>query len=215
MSHRITKEAIDEAVHKVLSPQKPRNFLETIEMQISLKDIDVLRDKRFNSSVRLKHVIKPSRKICVLGDDALCEESARLGIASMNRKEIESYNKDAKRVKKTAQKFNNFLAPASIITLIPRYFGPGLNRAGKFPTVIAPNEKLADKVEDLMCTAKFQLKKTLCLGVAIGNAKMTEEELKENFLTSINFLASILKKNWNNIAGIVLKSTMGKPHRVL
>jgi large subunit ribosomal protein L10Ae len=70
------------------------------------------------------------------------------------------------------------------------------------------------KVHELKCTVKFQLKKVLCLGVAIGNVKMTPDELVINITLTVNFLISLLKKGWQNIRSLHLKSTMGHVHRI-
>ena len=50
-----------------------------------------------------------------------------------------------------------------------------------------------------ICQVKFQLKKVLCMGVAVGNVGMNPDELRQNCLMAINFLVSLLKKNWNNV----------------
>lgn len=52
------------------------------------------------------------------------------------------------------------------------------------------------------------------MGVAVGNTNMSEEELRQNITLAINFLVSLLKKNWNNVRTLHLKSTMGKPQRI-
>ncbi|CAE8649866.1 unnamed protein product [Polarella glacialis] len=38
------------------SKEKPRKFLETVELQIGLKDYDTQRDKRFAGTIKLPHV---------------------------------------------------------------------------------------------------------------------------------------------------------------
>lgn len=43
---------------------------------------------------------------------------------------------------------------------------------------------------------------------------MTEDELLGNIMLSINFLVSLLKKNWQNVKSLFIKSTMGKPQRL-
>jgi large subunit ribosomal protein L10Ae len=60
----------------------------------------------------------------------------------------------------------------------------------------------------------FQLKKVLGLGVAVGNVVMDSTELRQNILISINFLVSLLKKNWNNVKTLHIKSTMGPVQRI-
>ncbi len=45
-----------------------------------------------------------------------------------------------------AKKYAAFLASESVIKQIPRLLGPGLNKAGKFPTLISHSESLEVKV---------------------------------------------------------------------
>merc|ERR1712168_2568 len=123
---KVSRETLYECVGAVLqgSVDKKRNFLETVELQISLKNYDPQKDKRFSGSVKLPHVPKNSYKVCILGD---------------------------------AQH---------------------------------------------------------CLAVAIGNVGMGEDELVQNLNLAVNFLVSLLKKNWQNVKSLNVKSTMGKPQRL-
>ncbi len=70
------------------------------------------------------------------------------------------------------------------------------------------------QVNELKASVKFQLKKVLCMGVAVGNVSMSEKELYVNTQMSVNFLVSLLKKNWQNVRCLYLKSSMGKPFRL-
>ena len=58
------------------------------------------------------------------------------------------------------------------------------------------------------------MKKVLCLAVAVGHVEMSADELAQNINLTINFLVSLLKKNWQNIKSLHIKSTMGKPQRL-
>ena len=98
--------------------------------------------------------------------------------------------------------------------MIPRLLGPGLNKAGKFPTLIAAGKSVQEIVDEQKSTIKYQLKKVLCLGVAVGHVEMEETELYVNIQMSINFLVSLLKKNWQNVKSLFLKPTMGAPIRL-
>ena len=98
--------------------------------------------------------------------------------------------------------------------MLPRLLGPGLHKAGKFPTPVSHNDSLLDKANELRATIKFQLKKVLCLGVAVGHVQMTEDELVSNIMLAINFLVSLLKKNWQNIKSLYIKGSMMAPQRL-
>ena len=71
---------------------------------------------------------------------------------------------------------------------------------------------MAAKIVEVKSTIKFQLKKVLCLAVAVGHVGMTEDELIGNIMLSINYLVSLLKKGWQNVGNLVIKSTMSPPH---
>ena len=43
---------------------------------------------------------------------------------------------------------------------------------------------------------------------------MSEEELVANVMMSTNYLVSLLKKGWQNVGSVFLKSSMGKPIRL-
>merc|ERR1712137_802691 len=54
--------------------EKKRNFVETVELQIGLKNYDPQRDKRFSGTIKLPSPCKNKMKFCVLGDDIHCDE---------------------------------------------------------------------------------------------------------------------------------------------
>lgn len=115
---------------------------------------------------------------------------------------------------RAADSYDQFLASESVLKQLTRVLGPGLNKAGKFPTLLSHSDDMKGKIEALRATVKFQLKKVLCLGVAVGNSGLTEDQLMLNIQLSVNFLVSLLKKNWQNIKSLYIKTTMGKPTRI-
>jgi len=193
---------------------KVRKFQETIDLQIGLKNYDPSKDKRFSGTFKLPNVPRPNMKGCMLGSAADCERAAASGLEAMSVEDLKKLNKNKKLVKKLAKKFDFFLASASLIKQIPRLLGPGLNRAGKFPTVVAANEDIASKVAEIQSTVKFQLKKVLCLNVSVGHVAMEKAHVLQNTQLSCNFLASLLKKQWQNIGVLYLKSTMGPRQQI-
>merc|ERR1712135_87128 len=175
---------------------------------------DPQKDKRFSGTVRLKNIPRPKMNICILGDESHCDEAKANNLSYMDVDALKKLNKDKKLVKKLAKKYDAFLASESLIKQIPRLLGPGLNKAGKFPTMLTHQDDMVGKVNDIKATIKFQMKKVLCLNVAVGNVSMTDDQLVQNLNLSINFLVSLLKKNWQNVKSLTIKSTMGKPQRI-
>ncbi|KAL9235434.1 hypothetical protein vseg_010192 [Gypsophila vaccaria] len=213
---KLQSEAVREAIASICSDVKEKNrkFVETVELQIGLKNYDPQKDKRFSGSVKLPHIPRPKMKVCMLGDAQHVEEAERIGLEWMDVEALKKLNKNKKLVKKLAKKYHAFLASESVIKQIPRLLGPGLNKAGKFPTLVTHQEPLENKVNETKATIKFQLKKVLCMGVAVGNCSMEEKQIFQNVQMSVNFLVSLLKKNWQNVRCLYLKSTMGRPYRI-
>ncbi|KAG2305430.1 hypothetical protein Bca52824_034081 [Brassica carinata] len=130
---KLQSEAVKEAITVIRgkSEEKKRNFVETLELQIGLKNYDPQKDKRFSGSVKLPHIPRPKMKICMLGDAQHVEEAEKMGLGSMDVESLKKLNKNKKLVKKLAKKYHAFLASESVIKQIPRLLGPGLNKAGK------------------------------------------------------------------------------------
>lgn len=188
---------------------KKRNFIETIEAQFTLKNYDPVRDKRFSGTFKLPKIPRPGQKACVLGSAAHCEQADRIGVDHMSVEDLKKLNKNKKLVKKLSKKYDFFMASDNMIKQIPRLLGPGLTKAGKFPTLIAGGDDMQEKIDEQKATIKFQMKKVMCLNVAVGNIQMTEKEIIVNTQLAANFLASLLKKQWQNIGQIYIKSSMG------
>ncbi|KAL0096924.1 60S ribosomal protein L1-B [Phycomyces blakesleeanus] len=207
---KVSGSAVRETVRAIKAgcEEKKRNFTETIELQIGLKNYDPQRDKRFSGSIKLPNIPRPNLSVCVLGDAFHCDQAKAAGMEFQSVDDLKKLNKNKKQIKKLAKKYDAFVASEALIKQIPRLLGPGLHKVGKFPTPVSHADSLTDKANEIRATIKFQLKKVLCLGVAVGHVQMTEDELLANIMLSINFLVSLLKKNWQNVKSLYLKSSM-------
>jgi large subunit ribosomal protein L10Ae len=214
---KITNALVLDCIKSMREKAKTRKFTQTVELQVALKDYDPQKDKRFVGSVRLPNVPRPNLKICLIADQKHADEVAatNLGIDVINMDELKKFNKDKKLIKKWAKKYSLLLATDTLIKKIPVVLGPVLNRIGMFPQPCTHNEPLQKKVDDVRGSVKWQLKKVTCLNVAAGNELMTDEELRQNIVMALNFLASLLKKNWHNLKSITIKETMGGAVKVL
>lgn len=155
---------------------KRRKFLKTVELQISLQNYDPWMHKQSSGTVRLKSTPCPKFSVCVLGDQQQCDEVKAVDIPHVDIEALKKL-KNQKLVKKLARKHDAFLASESLIKQAPHILGPGLNKAGKFPSFLTHSENMVTKVNEVKSMIKFQMKKVLCLAVAAGQVKMTDDEL--------------------------------------
>mmetsp|Transcript_23070 Transcript_23070/g.38001 ORF Transcript_23070/g.38001 Transcript_23070/m.38001 type:complete len:223 (+) Transcript_23070:132-800(+) len=220
MSNKLNSALLDKAVDDILAfssgegDGKKRNFTETIEIQITLKNYDPQRDKRFSGTFKLPEIPRPNLKCCMLGNAAHCEQADRIGVDHMSVEDLKKLNKNKKLVKKLAKKYDFFMASDNMIKQIPRLLGPGLTKAGKFPTLLSSGEDMQEKIDEVKATIKFQMKKVMCLNVAVANVDMEKQHIIVNVQLAANFLASLLKKQWQNIGQMYIKSTMGPPQQI-
>eukprot|EP00761_Pharyngomonas_kirbyi_P003482 gb/GECH01003486.1/.p1 GENE.gb/GECH01003486.1/~~gb/GECH01003486.1/.p1 ORF type:complete len:216 (+),score=39.01 gb/GECH01003486.1/:1-648(+) len=211
---KIASDQLREAL-EAISNESKANFKETIDLQIRIKNFDFAKERRVSCNVRLPNVARPGMKICVLADAAHIDECKKQDIPYRSVEDLKKLKKDKKLVKKLAKSFDAFLASESLIKQIPRILGPGLNKAGKFPTMLAAKDDLPTKMKEIQSSIKLQMKKKeLCVGAAVGTVETSHEDLIQNITFAVNALVAELKKHWQNIGTVTIKRTMGKPHSI-
>lgn len=111
MSSKLSVSAVRSSIKEVLADangEKKRNFVETIELQIGLKNYDPQRDKRFSGTVkfvtflflqqtrltfavyRLPNVPRPRMSICILADAADIDRAKQIGLEYMSVNDLKS-----------------------------------------------------------------------------------------------------------------------------
>ncbi len=127
---------------------------------------------------------------------------------------LKKFNKEKKLIKRWAKPYDCLLASETLMKQIPKLLGNVLVKIGKFPLSIAEGESVETKANEIKQTIRFQLKKVLCMGTALGTVEMQQEQIRQNINMSINFLVSLLKKGWQNLKTLHIKTSMGKSFRV-
>ncbi|KAL6984626.1 60S ribosomal protein L10a-2, partial [Sarracenia purpurea var. burkii] len=74
--NKLQSDAVREAISQIAGDAKEKkcNIVETIELQIRLKNYDPQKDKRFSGSMKLPHIPRPKIKVGMLGDAQHVEE---------------------------------------------------------------------------------------------------------------------------------------------
>lgn len=127
---------------------------------------------------------------------------------------INPSDKKGRELKKWSRKYKILFISDSLLRQLPKLGGPFFTKWGKFPIVIQSSENVQDKINEGLATIKYQLKKVTNLGLAVAHVGMNEEQIRQNLLMAINFLVSLLKKGWNNIGSLTIRTTMGKPVKI-
>ncbi len=215
----MNKKNIIEALKQVRKDSKKRNFNQTFDLIINLKDLNFKKpEDQVDLFLQLPHHIGRATKICALVGPELKTDAEAACDFTIGTESFEKYT-NKKDVKSLAAKYDFFVAQANIMGQIAKTFGRVLGPRGKMPNpkagcVVPPKFNLKNLYEKLQNTSRVSAKTAPLIQVSVGKEDMQDEDVAENITTIYNSLIHSLPKEQNNIASILLKTTMGKPVRV-
>ena len=206
-----------EAVKKAKEQSKPRNFTQSIDMIINIKDLDVNKpENRFEEEVVLPNGRGKGVSVGVIADGDLTTQAKDAGVSLVIQKtDLEGYGKDRKEAKKMANNIDFFIAQADLMPLVGRFLGPVLGPRKKMTRPVPANIKLAPILERLENTIKVGVKQQPSIQVLIGTQDMADEQIAENMEAVLAILDRHLEKGRKQIKSMYIKTTMGSVVRVI
>ncbi len=206
---------LEEAVRKALEASPKRNFKQSVELIVVLRDIDVKSPEgRIREIVFMPHKLRKDVKICVAaeGDMALKakEGGAYLVLTRDDLNKIQGNRKEAKRI---AQQCDWVLVRADLMPLVGRILGPALGPRGKVPTPVPMNANILELIEKYHRATMIRTKDQPQIMCRVGTEDMDVKEIVDNILAVLSALEGKLK-SIHNIEKIVVKTTMGPPVEV-
>lgn len=193
-----------------------RKFTQSVEVSITLRDLDFKQpESRVRSEVVLpKGKGKPVR-IGVFAEGDMAQRAKKQKIDVYSKEDIEDMGKDRKKAKKVAENHEFFIAQADLMPLIGRTLGPVLGRRSKMPKPVPPMAPLEPLIEKFKKTVAVDSKNQPVVHSLIGTEEMSDADLTENALAVINAVERELPRGEGNIAAVYVKTTMGKPVKVI
>ena len=206
-----------EAVKEAKEQSKPRNFTESVDIIINVRDLDVKKpENRFSEEVVLPKGRGKQVKLGVIADGELIVQAKEAGVALViNKTDLEELGKDRKQAKKVANSVDFFIAQADMMPLVGRFLGPVLGPRNKMPKPVPASIKLAPLLDRFQNTIKVGIKQQPSIQVIIGTQDMSDEDLAENIETVLTVLDRQLDKGRNQIKSMFIKTTMGPVVKVI
>ena len=211
------KQEILEAVKKAKEQTKPRNFTQSIDVIINIKDLDVNKpENRFDEEVSLPNGRGKDVKIAFIADGELAVQAKNAGAdLVINKTELEDLGKDRKAAKKLANRHNFFVAQADMMPLVGRFLGPVLGPRKKMPKPVPASAKPDPILERLRSTVKVRIKDQPVIQTLVGTQDMDDELILDNIEAVLGILDRNLEKGRNQIKSMHIKTTMGPVVRVI
>jgi large subunit ribosomal protein L1 len=200
------EEKILEAIKKIRETPK-KNFDQTIDLIINLKEIDI-KKAALNTFINLPNKIKDKK---VMG---FFEKKSKI-VDSLVKEDFAHY-KDKKDIKKLVKNYDFFIANAKLMPSVATTFGRVLGPTGKMPSPqlgILANEddkSIEELVKKIDSTVRIRLKEP-SIKIGIGKESLKDEQIMQNILAVYNKIIESLPRKKENIKNIKIKLTMGKP----
>jgi large subunit ribosomal protein L1 len=203
-------DTIEEAVSRALDEAPPRNFRETVDLAVNLRDLD-LNDpsNRVDESVVLPAGTGQETRIVVFatGETALRAEDVADQVLDGN--DLEDLGDDTDAAKDLAAETDFFVAEANMMQDIGRYLGTVLGPRGKMPTPLQPDDDVVEVVDRMKNTVQIRSRDRRTFHTRVGAQDMSAEEIAENIDVIVRRLEATLEKGPLNIDSVYVKTTMG------
>jgi len=209
-----------EAIKKAKVSEVKRNFVQTIDLVVNLKEIDINKEEgKIEEFVILPGGRAKPAKICALVGPELKDQALKLCDLAIISEDFSKWN-DARKIRKLAREYDFFIGQTNIMPEVAKTFGRFLGPLGKMPSpkgghMVPPKANLETLVRNLKNTVKVAIKKSPVFQCNVGKEDMPEEKIAENILAVVERVKSKLPKAQHNIANIIIKTTMGAPQKVV
>jgi large subunit ribosomal protein L1 len=212
----LDKKSILGAIKELKDKSKKRNFVQSIELVINLRDIDPKKpESRIQELIDLPHPAGKESRVCVIASGEMVIKAKRAGAdLVVERSDLEALTGDKKKQKELAKNYDFFIAEAPLMPLVGRVLGATLGPKGKMPTPVPPTVNMADQIAKHRKMVLVRLRGQPVLQCRVGNENMSDEEIAENVQAVIRRIEGKLKRGMKNIRSIHLKTTMGSPVKI-
>jgi len=205
-----------ETIKKALEAAKPREFKESVEVSVNLRDIDLSVPKnRVDEEVVLPKGRGKAIRICVFASGELALKARGAADLVIQPQEIEEYASDKRKARALAQQFDFFVAEAPLMPVIGKRLGIVLGPRGKMPRPVPPTADPTNLINSMRSTVRVRSRDRRTFHAPIGTRDMQPEDIAENLDALMRRVMGKLERGRFNIQSAYVKTTMGPAVRYL
>lgn len=203
-------DTIVDAVSRALDEAPPRNFRETVDLAVNLRDLD-LNDpsQRVDESVVLPAGTGQETRIVVFASGETALRAEDVADEVLDDDDLEELGDDTDAAKDLADDTDFFVADASLMQDIGRYLGTVLGPRGKMPTPLQPDDDVVETVNRMKNTVQLRSRDRRTFHTRVGAQDMESGDIADNIDVIIRRLEADLEKGPLNIDSMYVKTTMG------
>jgi large subunit ribosomal protein L1 len=201
---------IEEAVSRALEDAPPRNFRETVDLAINLRDLD-LNDpsNRVDESIVLPEGTGQETSIVVFAEGETAIRAEDVADDVLDADDLADLGDDDDAAKDLAEDTDFFIAEEALMQDIGRYLGTVLGPRGKMPDPLSPDDDVQEVVERLKNSVQLRSGDRRTFHTRVGAEDMSAEDIADNIDVIIRRLHADLEKGPLNVDNVFVKTTMG------
>ena len=209
------RENIVSAVKEAIEKSKDRKFLESVDLAINLKDVDLsIPRNRINEEVILPNGRGKEIKVGVFASGETALKAKECADIVIPPEEIDKLAEDKRKARKLANQYDFFLAEVPLMARIGKSLGIILGPRGKMPKPIPPGGDPCPMVRNLKKTVRMRSRDKRTFHVPVGTKNMEIEKIAENIEEVLKRLEHKLERGYQNIESVYVKTTMGPAVRI-
>jgi large subunit ribosomal protein L1 len=189
-----------------------RNFPQSVEVTLVLKDIEVKKGFNLNEVVVLPYKPRKAPSICIIASGDMASRAQRAGIDRIIEPvELDRLGTNKREARKIARSYSFFLCDAALMSTVGRSLGQYLGPKGRMPSPLpygAPVESIATRFKN---SVRVRAKNQLNISAKIGDEEMDDDHLTSNASAVLATIEKKLPQGEKNIRNAIIKFTMGKP----
>jgi large subunit ribosomal protein L1 len=207
----LPRNQIINAIEKARGASPPRNFVQSFDLAINLRELDMNRpDNRVNIRFQLPRSLG-QRKVLVFASGDLALRARRAGAdAVVEPAELDQLATDKKAAKNRLKDYDVFVAEAPMMPTVGRVAGPILGPRGKMPTPVPPQAPIDNIIERERRVVVLRSRDKPFVHCIVGKEDMSDEDIAQNIESVISNLTGATKRGWGNVRSMFLKLTMGE-----
>ena len=209
------KENIQNAIQQALDESPERNFVETLEMAFTLREVDLKNPaNRIQEEVRLPSGRGKPVKIAMFAGGEMSTKVKAAGIEVIDPSQIEDIGGNRQQARKMANRYDFFLSEIPHMGTVGRFLGVVLGPRGKMPRPVPPNVDPGMIAAGLKDTAIVRSRDKITFHTAMGSREQGVGDLTANGMAIWTRVVGKLERGAGNIRSCYVKTSMGPSIKV-
>ncbi|MEA3293407.1 MAG: 50S ribosomal protein L1 [Euryarchaeota archaeon] len=213
----MTFEQILSAIEQAVGEAPQRNFSESVDLAINLKNIDMSQPaNRIDEEILLPNGLGKSIRIGVFAKGDIAQRALDSKAEMIiNPDDIEGLKDDKVKARDLANEIDFFISEVAYMPSIAKALGPVLGPRGKMPVPLTPDKVIEDIIRKAKNSIRVRSKDRLTFHLPVGRKDMEIKLLAENVEAITSRIEQKLVNGKHNIKSIYIKTTMGPVVKVM